>query len=185
MELLSQEIPDVKLVVPTVHRDHRGFFTERWRSDLPHLPAVWSQDNHARSVRGTLRGLHYQTQEHAQGKLVGVARGCILDVAVDLRRGSPTFGRHVAVRLDDEAQCQLWVPAGFAHGYLVLSELADVIYKVDYPYTPAANRGVRWDDPRLGIDWGLSELGLRTPVLSATDASLPSLAEAHIDFGFG
>lgn len=182
MQLIPQAIPEVKLLVPVVHRDHRGFFTERWRHDLPDLPAAWAQDNHARSSKGTLRGLHYQTAQHAQGKLVGVARGSILDIAVDLRRGSPTFGRHVAAQLDDELQNQLWVPAGFAHGYLVLSDVADVVYKVDYPYTPQATRGVRWDDATLSIDWALGALGLTAPTLSGTDANLPDLANADIDF---
>ena len=184
MRLIPQAIPEVKLLVPTVHRDHRGFFTERWRADLPGLPAGWAQDNHARSSKGTLRGLHFQTAQHGQGKLVGVTRGRILDVAVDIRRGSPTFGQHVAAQLDDEQQHQLWVPAGFAHGYLVLSDVADVAYKVDYPYTAHANRGIKWDDPTIGIDWGLAALGLDSPTLSDADTNLPDLANADIDFEY-
>src|SRR5690554_6916913 len=129
MEIIPQRIPDVKLLAPRVHPDARGFFTERWRADLPELPQRWVQDNHSRSQRGTLRGLHYQLPPHAQGKLVGVIRGKILDVAVDLRRGSPTFAQHVSALLDDEAQHQLWVPPGFAHGFIVLSDVADVLYK--------------------------------------------------------
>ena len=190
VELIPQRIPAVKLLVPKVHRDDRGFFTERWRLGVPGLPERWAQDNHSRSQRGTLRGLHYQLSAHAQGKLVGVVRGQILDVAVDLRRGSPTFGQHVTALLDDEAQHQLWVPPGFAHGFLVLSEVADVLYKVDYPYNREAERGVRWDDASLGIDWTAgaptSPLagGSVQPLVSAKDAELPSLADAEYDFEY-
>jgi dTDP-4-dehydrorhamnose 3,5-epimerase len=180
VELIPQAIPDVKLLVPRVHGDARGFFLERWRRDVPGLPAAWAQDNHSRSRGGTLRGLHYQLAAHAQGKLVGVVRGRILDVAVDLRRGSPTFGRWVSAVLDDERLHQLWVPPGFAHGFLVLSEVADVLYKVDHPYTPAAERGVRWDDPTLAIDWG----ALHEPLVSEKDAALPLLADSAIDFEY-
>lgn len=182
MKLIEQAIPDVKLLVPTVHRDARGFFTERWRSNVADLPANWVQDNHSRSQRGTLRGLHYQLDPHAQGKLVGVVRGRILDVAVDLRRGSPWYGRHVAVELDDEAQAQLWVPRGFAHGFLVLSEVADVLYKVDSPYDRGAERGVHYDDPALGIDWAGFGSGANAPLVSEKDAVLPPLAQAEHDF---
>lgn len=194
MELLPQRIPDVKLLVPKVHRDDRGFFTERWRNDVPGLPQGWAQDNHSRSQRLTLRGLHYQLAPHAQGKLVGVIRGRILDVAVDLRRASPTFGQHVAVILDDVAQQQLWVPPGFAHGFLVLSPEADVLYKVDHPYNREAERGVRWDDHALGIDWtaGLEPAELAdpapgarvSPLVSAKDAQLPLLDQAEHNFDY-
>lgn len=191
MELISQRIPDVKLLVPKVHHDARGFFTERWRADVPGLPETWVQENHSRSQRGTLRGLHYQLAEHAQGKLVGVARGRILDVAVDLRRGSPTFGHSVTVVLDDESLCRLWVPAGFAHGFLVLSDVADVLYKVDSAYAPSAERGVRWNDPTLAVDWtqpldgaasGSAEFA---PLISDKDARLPFLDAAEFDFVYG
>lgn len=192
MEIIDQRIPEVKLIVPTVHRDARGFFTERWRADLPGLPAAWAQDNHSRSGRGTLRGLHYQLEPHAQGKLVGVVRGRILDVAVDLRRGSPTFLQHVAVELNDETQAHLWVPPGFAHGFMVLSEVADVMYKVDQPYDRASERGVRWDDPTLGIEWAagrsqgaptLGEAGSDlAPLVSPKDAALPFVEYAEYNF---
>ena len=187
MELVPQSIPDVKLLVPKVHRDARGFFLERWRADasaVAGLPSRWAQDNHSRSGRGTLRGLHYQLAAHAQGKLVGVTRGRVLDVAVDLRRGSPTFGQHVKAVLDDENLHQLWVPPGFAHGFLVLSDVADVLYKVDQPYAPAAERGVRWDDPTLAIDWGLDAAPGLEPTLSHKDAALPRLEAAEFDFGY-
>ncbi len=190
MDIVPQRIPDVKLLAPRVHRDARGFFTERWRADLPELPQRWVQDNHSRSQRGTLRGLHYQLPPHAQGKLVGVIRGKILDVAVDLRTGSPTFGQHVSAVLDDESLKQLWVPPGFAHGFLVLSDVADVLYKVDAPYDRAAERGVRWDDPTLAIDWSagtdgspLASAGAQ-PLVSAKDAELPLLADAEHDFPY-
>jgi len=189
VELLPQTVPDVKLLVPTVHRDTRGFFTERWRANVPGLPERWVQDNHSRSQRGTLRGLHYQLPPYAQGKLVGVVRGRILDVAVDVRRGSPTYGQHVSAVLDDESQHQLWVPPGFAHGFLVLSDVADVLYKVDAPYDRASERGVRWDDPALGIDWSAGEqdsplAGGAAPLVSAKDAVLPLLADAEHDFPY-
>lgn len=200
MDLVAQAIPDVKLLVPRVHRDARGFFTERWRADVPGLPTAWVQDNHSRSQRGTLRGLHYQLPPHAQGKLVGVVRGRILDVAVDLRRGSPTYGRHVSAVLDDEAQQQLWVPRGFAHGFLVLSDVADVLYKVDAPYDRESERGVRWDDPALAIDWTAGGAltgavltnaaltgtagGRFEPLVSEKDADLPVLADAEHEFAY-
>lgn len=185
MELIPQSISDVKLLVPRVHRDVRGFFLERWRAGVAGLPP-FVQDNHSRSQRGTLRGLHYQLAAHAQGKLVGVTRGRILDVAVDLRRGSPTFGKSVTALLDDELLHQLWVPPGFAHGFLVLSEVADVVYKVNHPYTPAADRGVRWDDPTLAIDWTAGgEVEPIEPLLSARDAAQPTLDQAEFDFVHG
>lgn len=184
-ELQPLAIPDVKLVKPRVHRDARGFFVERWREDLG-LGRGFVQDNHSRSQRGTLRGLHYQLASHAQGKLVGVTRGEILDVAVDLRRSSPTFGRWVSAILNDDNLHQLWIPAGFAHGFLVLSEVVDVLYKVDSPYAPEFEAGVRWNDPSLAIDWQLSALDATSsePLLSARDTTLPLLADADLNFTF-
>jgi len=179
-------VPDVLLLTPTVHKDQRGHFVERWQREefaAVGLDIDFVQDNLSRSRRGTLRGLHYQREPHQQGKLVGVSRGRILDVAVDLRRGSPGFGRHVAVVLDDEALQQLWVPPGFAHGFLVLSEVADVSYKVDAFHAPASEGGIRWDDPTLGIDWNGAGLELEGgPLVSPRDAALPSLVEAEFDF---
>lgn len=177
VRVVPLRIPDVKLVLPTVHADARGFFVERWNAAAyaaAGLDVGFVQDNHSRSGRGVVRGLHFQSGEHAQGKLVGVARGRILDVAVDLREGSPTFGEWVSAVLDDVELGLLWVPAGFGHGFAVLSEVADVIYKTDYPFTPAADAGVRWNDPAIGVDWGLDG---GEPLVSARDAALPPLAE--------
>lgn len=190
MKLVDLAVPGPKLLLPDVHRDGRGFFVERWRARVAGaavgLPEQWAQDNHSRSTRGVLRGLHYQLAPHAQGKLVGVTRGRILDVAVDVREGSSTFGRHVSVVLDDEALGSLWVPPGFAHGFLVLSEVADVSYKVSAPYAPEAERGVRWDDPALRIDWrtALGDDAL-SPRVSAKDSSWPLLADADLGDGPG
>lgn len=177
MNVSPLDLPDVKLLTPVVRHDSRGFFLERWNAvtfQAVGLDVRFVQDNHSRSVRGVVRGLHFQAQPHAQGKLVGVTRGRILDVAVDLRVGSPTFGRWVSAMLDDVALQQLWVPAGFAHGFAVLSEVADVIYKTDYPYAPAADAGVRWDDPTIGVDWRLEGA---SPMVSERDAALPLLAD--------
>jgi len=180
VNVASLEIPAVKLMTPTVRQDRRGFFLERWNAAAfaaAGLDLTFVQDNHSRSVRGVVRGLHFQAGEHAQGKLVGVTRGTILDVAVDLRRGSATFGRWVSAVLDDVELEQLWVPAGFAHGFAVLSEEADVIYKTDRPYAPAADAGVRWDDPTIGVDWRLAGAA---PIVSERDAALPLLADLRV-----
>lgn len=175
----------LKLITPRVHGDERGFLLERWRADeLNHVlgGARLVQENHSRSTRGVLRGLHFQNPPAAQGKLVGVTRGRVYDVAVDVRRSSPTFGRWLGVVLDDETLQQLWLPAGFAHGFLVLSEQADVVYQLDAYHDSAAEAGIRFDDETLGIDWldRLSEVGLYEPVISRRDAELPPFAAADI-----
>ncbi len=177
----------LKLVTPLVHRDERGFLLERWRDDelVDALGgARLVQENHSRSRRGVLRGLHFQNPPSPQGKLVGVTRGRVYDVAVDVRRSSPTFGRWLGVVLDDEALEQLWLPPGFAHGFLVLSQEADVVYKLDAYHDASAEAGIRFDDEALGIDWSgrLSEVGLDAPVISGRDAELPPLAAADIRF---
>ena len=167
--------PGLMLVTPDVHGDARGFFMERWkRSSYAEngIDEEFVQDNHSRSERGVLRGLHWQVPPHAQGKLVSVVRGEILDVAVDVRRGSPTFGAWAGAILSDEKHRQLWVPPGFAHGFVVRSETADVLYKATGRYAPEAERGLRADDPALGIDWGdgpftRSERDLAWPDLDA------------------
>lgn len=171
-------IPDVLLVAPTVHGDPRGFFLETWHEPrylAAGIRGPFVQDNHSRSGRHTLRGLHYQVRE-PQGKLVRAARGAIFDVAVDLRRSSPTYGRWVGVVLSDENHHQLWVPPGFAHGFYVLSAQADVLYKCTAPYAAAWDRALRWDDSALGIAWPMTEPG--PPLVSAKDASAPTLSEA-------
>lgn len=174
------EIPEVILVQTQAIEDHRGAFAETYRRSAfsAHgIPAVFVQDNYAHSVRGVLRGLHYQDHPHPQGKLVMVVRGEIFDVAVDLRRGSPTFARWVGVRLSANQRQALYVPEGFAHGYCVLSEDADVIYKVTEEYRPELDRGILWSDPTIGIDWPVRE-----PILSPKDARLPLLSDADIKF---
>jgi dTDP-4-dehydrorhamnose 3,5-epimerase len=165
------------LIQPEVHGDERGFFQETYRRDLfPEfgVGVEFVQDNHSRSQRGVLRGMHFQIGE-GQAKLVRSARGAILDVVVDIRRGSPTFGEWEAHRLDDERHQQLYVPVGFAHGFCVTSEVADVIYRCSAYYDPGLERGIAYDDPDLGIDWPDLER-----VVSERDAQAPRLAQiAH------
>ncbi|MCS6986103.1 MAG: dTDP-4-dehydrorhamnose 3,5-epimerase [Sphingomonadaceae bacterium] len=172
-------IPDVKRLRPVVHGDARGFFLETFRADVfaaAGLPTEWAQDNHSRSTRGVLRGLHYQLV-HPQGKLVRVARGRVFDVAVDLRRSSPTFGRWVGVELTDATLEMLWIPPGFAHGFLVLSDVADFLYKCTTPWDRASDRALRWDDPEVGIRWPLQG---QAPTLSPRDAAAPGLKAAEL-----
>ncbi len=175
MEVIATAIPEVRIIVPRKHGDHRGFFSEVWSRRALESAGIdidFVQDNHSLSAEpGTLRGLHFQSPPHAQAKLVRVLRGSILDVAVDLRRGSPTCGRHVAVELSAENWRQLLVPRGFAHGFVTLEPMTEVFYKVDAFYAPASDKGLRWDDPDLAIDWRLEG---RTPILSAKDREQPS-----------
>jgi dTDP-4-dehydrorhamnose 3,5-epimerase len=174
----KREIPEVLVIEPKVHRDQRGFFLESWHEERLAslgLSARFVQDNHSFSVRGTLRGLHYQI-EMPQGKLVRVVRGKVLDVAVDLRRSSPTFGKWVHEELSEDNYRQLWIPPGFAHGFYVLSESADLLYKCTAHYSPGHDRSIRWDDPDIGIEWGL--VGGCPPILSAKDANAPLLRDA-------
>lgn len=174
----TAKIPDVLVIEPTVHKDERGFFLESWHEErlaAKGLGSRFVQDNHSRSARGTLRGLHYQ-MDSPQGKLVRVVYGEVYDVAVDLRRSSPTFGRWVHEGLSSENHKQLWIPPGFAHGFYVLSDRADLLYKCTTYYAPAHDRTLRWDDPDLAIDWHL--LDGRAPLLSAKDASAPLLRDA-------
>jgi dTDP-4-dehydrorhamnose 3,5-epimerase len=171
----QSRLPGVVILEPEVHADERGFFVETYRAtDLAAVglgDVMFVQENHSRSGHGTLRGLHFSIQP-GQAKLVRVARGRILDVALDIRRGSPTFGQHEAVELDDVAHRQLFLPVGIAHGFVVLSDVADVCYRVDAYYDPALERGVAWDDSALGIAWPVEG-----PILSARDRSNPTLAE--------
>jgi dTDP-4-dehydrorhamnose 3,5-epimerase len=162
------------LLAPAIHGDERGFFLETWRAETwaAHgVPTAFVQDNHSRSRRGTLRGIHFQTSP-GQGKLVRVARGRVLDVVVDLRRGSPTFGEWEGVELDDEGALQLWIPVGFGHGFCVLSDVADFVYKCTSYYDPATESGFRFDDPDVGIEWPDIEL-----LYSERDRAAPRLAE--------
>jgi len=174
------EIPDVILVKATAHPDPRGFFMEAYKLSAYAaygIPERFIQDNISHSTRDVLRGLHYQLRPKAQGKLISVIRGAIFDVAVDIRRGSPTYGRWVGLRISAEDHMLLYVPVGFAHGFLVLSDQADVAYKVTAEYAPEADRGIVWNDPGLGIDWPI-----HNPILSPKDAVLPMLSQAENDF---
>jgi dTDP-4-dehydrorhamnose 3,5-epimerase len=168
----------VTIVEPEVHRDARGFLVETYREDaFRHAGLVmpFVQENHSRSVRHTLRGLHFQAGP-GQAKLVRVARGRVLDVAVDIRRVSATFGEYVAVELDDEAHRQLVIPEGFAHGFVVLSDVADVIYRLNRAYDPELERGLAWDDPDLDIRWPVAE-----PILSERDRANPQLRTLNVE----
>jgi dTDP-4-dehydrorhamnose 3,5-epimerase len=174
MNVIQTDVPEVLIIEPKVIGDHRGFFSERFHAERYAASGIrgpFVQDNLSRSGRGVLRGLHLQHPKD-QGKLVSALRGRLLDVAVDVRVGSPTFGRHVAVELTEDNHRQLWVPHGFAHGFLVLSESADCFYKCDELYSPADEIVVRWNDPAIGITWGLD-----SPKLSARDAAAPPLAD--------
>jgi dTDP-4-dehydrorhamnose 3,5-epimerase len=179
MKLTSTRLPDVMIVEPKVFGDSRGFFLESWNRKAfaaLGLDLDFVQDNHSRSRRGVLRGLHYQLLQ-PQGKLVRVTSGAVFDVAVDLRRSSPNFGRWEGVELSDENQRMLWVPPGFAHGFVVLSETADFLYKTTEYYAPEHERCVLWNDPEIGIDWPLQD----APSLSAKDqiGTPLRLAEAY------
>lgn len=181
MEIVALSIPEVKLLRPRKFADARGFLSETYNRDVlarAGLPGDFVQENHSLSVAaGTVRGLHFQIPPMAQDKLVRVLRGAIIDVAVDLRRDSPSFGRHVAVRLDAADWTQLFIPTGFAHGFCTLEPDTEVLYKMTNLYSPAHERGVAWDDPALGVDWPvapeqavLSERDLVHPRLAALDA---------------
>jgi dTDP-4-dehydrorhamnose 3,5-epimerase len=176
MKVIRTDIPEVLVIEPKINGDPRGFFIEvfqieRYASYGIRGPFV--QDNLSRSGCGVLRGLHLQCPR-MQGKLVMVIRGSVLDVAVDVRIGSPTFGRHVAVELSEHNRRQFWVPRGFAHGFVVQSESADFFYKCDELYSPADEIVIRWNDPAIGIKWGI-----KSPTLSAGDSAAPLLADAN------
>lgn len=178
LEIRETALPGVLLVTPRVFRDERGFFLESFNeADFADagLDARFVQDNHSRSVKGVLRGLHYQLR-HPQGKLVRVVRGKIFDVAADIRRGSPTFGKWVGVTLDDSEMSALWIPPGFAHGFCALSDGVDVTYKCTDFYAPTDERGVMWNDPRLGIKWPVAN-----PTVNLKDLSYPALREDSPD----
>ncbi|GAA5182557.1 dTDP-4-dehydrorhamnose 3,5-epimerase [Niveibacterium umoris] len=177
MKVTATALPEVLILEPKVFGDARGFFMESFNAntfrDATGLDVQFVQDNHSRSSRGVLRGLHYQLQQ-PQGKLVRVAKGRVFDVAVDMRKSSPRFGQWVGVELSEENHRQLWVPAGFAHGFVVLSESADFLYKTTDYYAPAHERCLKWDDPSVGVAWPLDGL---EPSLSAKDQQGRALAD--------
>jgi dTDP-4-dehydrorhamnose 3,5-epimerase len=183
MRITPTSLPDVLLLEPKVFGDDRGFFLESFRQDAIDAavghPVHFVQDNHSRSARGVLRGLHYQLPPHAQGKLVRVTQGRVFDVAVDMRRSSATFGRWVGMELSGENHRQLWIPPGFAHGFLVLSDSVDFLYKTTAYYAPHSEASVCWDDSALAIDWPIEGMTLS---LSPKDAAAPSL-DAAAAFG--
>jgi len=176
---LPTDLTGVLVLEPKVFGDARGFFFESFNAlefeRVTGVPATFVQDNHSRSARGVLRGLHYQI-EHAQGKLVRVTQGAVYDVAVDLRRHSPTFGRYTGVVLSADNHRQLWVPPGFGHGFVVISDSADFLYKTTDYWYPEHERSVRFDDPSIGIPWPLEG----APLLAAKDAAAPLLADAEV-----
>lgn len=179
MNVTTSTLPEVLILAPKVFGDARGFFyesfNEREFAEKTGVNAHFVQDNHSRSQKGVLRGLHYQI-ENAQGKVVRVTAGEVLDVAVDLRRSSPNFGRWTSIRLSAQNNLQLWIPPGFAHGFVVLSDYAEFLYKTTDYYNPAAERCVRWDDPTLNIDWELES----DPLLSAKDQNGKLLKDADV-----
>jgi len=176
------DIPEVILIEPQVFSDSRGFFMETYKhSDFVHagIQEHFVQDNFSRSQKGVLRGLHFQKDPNAQGKLVQCLKGRIFDVTVDIRKGSPSFGRWVSVELSEENKRMLYIPPSFTHGFVVLSETADVIYKCTKEYSPEDDRGVIWNDPDINIPWPIKD-----PILSEKDAQLPLLKDADINFTY-
>jgi dTDP-4-dehydrorhamnose 3,5-epimerase len=180
MRVIDTEIADVKILEPAVYGDARGFFFESYNeakfAEATGIEARFVQDNHSKSARGVLRGLHYQIQQ-PQGKLVRVVAGEVFDVVVDLRRSSPTFGKHVSISLSAEDKRMLWVPPGFAHGFLVTSDSAEFLYKTTDYYAPQHERSLRWNDPQINVPWPLG--AGETPQLKAADANAPMLADAE------
>lgn len=181
MKAIPLAIPEVILFEPKVFGDERGFFFESFNQrtfeEAVGRPVQFVQDNHSRSSRHVLRGLHYQLAPRAQGKLVRVVQGEVFDVAVDVRRSSPTFGRWVGARLSAENKCQLWIPEGFAHGFVTLSETAEFLYKTTDFYAPECERAIVWNDPQLAIDWPLQG---DEPLLSGKDRVAPVLQDAEV-----
>jgi len=185
LRFIRTKIEDVVIIEPVVHGDERGYFVETYRhdklEDFLGFKVPFCQDNESKSAKGVLRGLHYQTPPAAQTKLVRVIKGRVLDVAVDIRKGSPTFGQHVAVELSEENKRQLFVPRGFAHGFVVLEDDTIFAYKVDNYYSPENDRGIAYNDPAIGIDWRLDSKELK---LSSKDTNQPLLEKADI-FTYG
>lgn len=179
MKVIQTELPEVSIFEPAIFEDNRGYFIENFQSIRyaeNGIQETFVQDNFSHSSRGVLRGLHYQIQK-PQGKLVWVTRGAVFDVVVDIRQGSPRFGRWVGVILNDQNHWQLYVPPGFAHGFCVLSDAADFVYKVTDYYLPEAERGLCWNDPHLAIEWPVN-----TPIISKKDATYPCLTEVESEY---
>ena len=178
MKFIPQSIPDILIVTPKTHGDERGYFSEKYRQDkfddAVGYKVRFIQDNESKSSRGVLRGLHFQLAPKAQSKLVWVIEGSVLDVVVDIRKGSPSFGQHVALELSNENKKQMFIPRGFAHGFVVLTDTATFCYKVDNYYSPECERGLAFDDADLNIDWQIHKDKL---LLSNKDTKLPTLAE--------
>ncbi len=180
MRFIQTAIPEVVIIEPKVFTDERGYFMESFRKDLfeENIRKIdFVQDNESKSTKGVLRGLHYQLPPFAQSKLVRVITGKVLDVAVDIRKGSPTFGNYVAVELSEENRCQLFIPRGFAHGFLVLSDEAIFTYKVDNYYAPEYDRSIRFDDPAIAIDWNFPKEQI---IISQKDKNAPFLKDAEL-----
>ena len=180
MNFIPQSIPEVFLIEPIIHKDNRGYFLETFRQTLFDEAIGYKvdfvQDNESQSIsRGDLRGLHFQSPPHTQGKLVRVISGSVLDVAVDIRRNSKTFSQYVAIELSDENKKQLFIPRGFAHGFVVLSDSATLSYKVDAYYSAKHNEGIAYNDPNINIDWGFAENEI---ILSEADKNYPTLAKS-------
>ena len=180
MEYLKTEIDGVFIIEPRVFSDARGYFMQAWKEEEfnQHVgPVKFIQDNESKSSYGVLRGLHYQKGDYSQSKLVRVIKGRVLDVAVDIRKSSPTFGQHVMVELSEDYKRQFFIPRGFAHGFLVLSEEAIFTYKVDNPYVPSQEAGIRWNDPALAIEWPIDPAVVQT---SEKDLKQPLLKDAQL-----
>lgn len=185
MNVIKTDVLDVYILEPKVFGDHRGWFMESWSTQAMEAEGLFYdfvQDNHSFSaVKGTLRGIHFQRGDTAQAKLVRCVRGSVLDIAVDFRKGSPTYKKWVAVELSAENKRQLLIPRGFGHAFLTLTDNVEFLYKADNPYSPSSEGGVRWDDPALGISWGS---WLTEPIVSEKDRFAPTLEEANLDFKY-
>ncbi len=184
---IPTSLPEVFLIEPKVFSDARGFFFESYSKrdmDTIGIPYEFVQDNHSRSMKGTVRGLHFQSK-HPQGKLVRVLSGSIFDVVVDIRKNSPTYGKHAGARLSTEPRQMLWVPVGFAHGFVALEEGTEIHYKTTDYYHPEFEAGLRWNDPDLGISWPLEKYGVTTLNINDRDARFPVLKDLHTPFEYG
>ena len=184
LEFKKLDIENVILIKPKVFEDKRGFFMESYKySEFAQngITDIFNQDNHSCSTKGVLRGLHYQLNPKAQGKLLRCIEGRIFDVAVDIRKGSPTFGKWVGAELSQENKHMLYIPAGFAHGFVTLSEKAQLLYKATNEYSYENDRGIKWDDPEINIQWGINF----DPIVSEKDEKQPLLKDAQINFNYG